>query len=530
MSAEVSVLLVDDEPIVRRGLNALLSRIPGFSVVGEAGNGQEAVELCARLLPQIIILDVRMPVMDGLSALRRIKERHPNVKTIILSAYSEFAYARSALGLGAIDYLLKPANLEDFRKVLERVRGLISEEARRSDDVEAIRQQLDSNLEAFAESFYHRLLRNEILPEDLEERTSFLKIKEGRAYVLLVSLDDSFKYTNGEGRESLSGLLAALKKDVRRGVGKLVEKPAAVFPHEDSGVVVVVPGSPDARAARAGCFLVSHVKASLNCPVSVGIGSSQPLASLSRSLGEARNLLKQRLVYGGSQVFDRMRTESKGDFAYPENLEREVLRGVQYGDPGIVATAVSELFVTLQKEHIHTSGWYQVCHDLYEQCYRFLKGFSDKAFDEVNILDDMHRLNQLSSVDELRQWLLDRLRQFARNIRDKTSGPSLVIRKVITLIERNYGQDISLASAAAEVGLNPNYLSTLFKSETGASFLEHLTQFRLEQAKRLLASSTMNVSQIAYAVGYDSPRYFSTLFARREGTTPSRFRRGERRA
>ncbi len=527
MEEATPIMVVDDEHLVRSGIRHLLKDQAEFRVAAEAANGREAVEKVAEFQYGIIIMDVKMPVMDGLEALEKIRSRAPRARTIILSGYSDFHFAQKALQLGANDYLLKPVSPTDLLTVLRRVKGHLLEEKRQSEQEVEDRQRLRYSLSAFMEQFYLQLLRGDLSCEEIAEKMEVLDLKDSRGSVLLISLDHTYRLKTRHSATEYAQLIRRLRSLVEKRLAGRDIRTAPVLPVDEGTFAVICPDTPALQPVELAGELVREVRRSLmEQTVTVAIGSAQTLPRIRESYQEALSRIKQRLLLGGDKVLARDVAVGARGSGYPELLEQKLGKALRFGDREQVKGLLREILGWLRRTGLSMSDWHQLAFDIVELGYQNLRqlGFPpERAFFP---LEKSQEISRLGTLDDLQLWLENSLGQIMEWIRGSSAGPSLAVKKALSFIEDHYTEAIKLSDVAAQVCLSANYLSQLFKQKTGRTFLEHLSHRRIEEAKRLLLQSMLNVSEIAYKVGYDNPRYFSELFHKYELVTPRQFREG----
>jgi two-component system, response regulator YesN len=526
MAEVTTILLADDEYLARKGIRHLLRNQPGFTIVADATNGREAVEKAAELQPHIIIMDVKMPGMDGLEALERIRVASPASKTVILSGYSSFEFAQRALKLGACDYLLKPVALDELLAVLRRTQHRLLQEKRQLQSSRQMEEQLSFSMSAFIEKFYVQLLANELPEEELTEKMRVLELHNQRATVLLVGLDHSYRIKTFIPEEAYQALLQetrALLEGLLR-EGRPSSPPVLALGSAVFALIYLDSCTPEPlEFARQ---LLRTVESKLRHSVSVAISSPLPLKEVSKACAEASVRLKQRLLLGGGRVISEDPGHPNQVEKYPHDLERMLATAVRFGDTAQIKTVLRALVRQLSAQHIPSDCWQQIAFDLMEQGYQVARQMSLPSATALEMVEKSRELSLLTTMQDVQLWLENTLGGLAERIRELGAGPSLAVKKALSFIERHFSEAIRLPDVAAQVCLSPNYLSQQLKQQTGKPFLEHVSGWRLEEAKRLLGSSLLTVSEIAYQVGYENPRYFSELFQRQCGMTPSQFRRG----
>jgi two-component system, response regulator YesN len=526
MDEPVAILVVDDEHLVRGGIRHLLGAQKEFHVIDEASNGREAVEKAAALQPAIILMDVKMPVMDGLEALEKVRASAPRSRTVILSGYSDFQYAQKALQLGASDYLLKPVDPTQLIAVLRRVKAHLLEERRQSAADTEVRQKLSYSLSAFMEQFYTQLLRGDLTAEEVDEKIKVLGLGTQEGAVLLVGLDGTYRLNTELSPEACLELARQVRKLAESSLQEHGIRPAPVIPLDDACAAVIYPSAAELAPVDFARALLGEARRLTGRTISVAVGSFQPLPRLRLSHEEARSRLKQRLLLGGDRVLSKDPAAGGPGGGYPDELEDRLGKALRFGDREQVKTVLVNLLTEVRRSRLPLEAWHQLIFDITELGYRNLRLLGFPAEQCSFPLAKSREIASLETPEDLHLWLQDNLGRIAGLIQEKSTGPSLGVKKALSYIDDHFSESIRLTDVAALVCLSPNYLSQLFTRETGKSFLEHLSRRRIEEAKRLLVQSVLNVSEIAYKVGYDNPRHFSEVFRRLEELTPTQFREG----
>jgi two-component system response regulator YesN len=527
MAEPITVLIADDEHLVRKGIRFLLSQQPDFRVVAEATNGLEAVELTGQHCPQIILMDIRMPGLDGLAALEKIRSLDPSVKTVILSGYSDFAYAQKALKLGASDYMLKPTDLPELLKVLTRLKEVIYQEEEEKLEKVKRQTQLSYGICAFMEQFYWQLLGDEFLPGELAEKMRILEIKEKEAAVLLVGMDNCYQLKIANSKEQYLELCSKIKLLLQDFLGnELVQKPP-VLQTEEGYFIIIYFLSNLTEVLQFAIKLKDWLKEKTGESFSVAIGPEQSLISLSVSYHSAVSRLKQRLILGRDIVIADDLNNQDMEVRYPVEMEKELARAVRFGDQAQARKCLDYIFDRVASTgKFNPDSWWQLCFDLLEMGYKIAQELH--ITQSVSMLEKGKEISILTTEADIRIWISNFLDEIIQKIKDTDFQPSLAVRKAFSYIDEHFAEELSLTSVASHIGLSPNYLSQVFKQSTGKTFLEHLIGRRVEEAKKLLKQGDLNVSEISFRIGYDNPRYFSQVFHKQEGVTPSEYRKSIR--
>lgn len=538
--AEYRLLIVDDEQVTRHGLTSLFDWAKlNVEVVGEADDGMTALPLLDELRPDILFTDVKMARMDGIELARRAKEKYPGLKIVFLSGYSEVEYVRSALKVGAVDYILKPVDYAEMEQCFQKVIQQIESERctqRAMRKMEKIEDRLSAGLPAMKEHFLLSLLMGRAPSE--ERARNFLEgmeLEPGRPFsaAAVILEPDEGELEVCTGFQSNWPLLSVALRNIadeileERFRGMTIGDP---FAQNRLVLALFLRGEEDdSEPLFEICGKIKAVvKKYLRLSVSLGIGKRvDSLQRLKESYESASGALKHRLYLGGERVLSH-------DFT-PCAAAQEPGEVDLAGSMGLLLTEdeaaledwVDGLLSKLKKLHSTDVTFYrnQVSRYVFE-AYRVL--FDQLGEGEAGDLSQQSVLDQLFHAETLEQ-MCQMLLQYCKSIQNlirlknspKTAG---VIRQVQKLIRERYNEDLTVNELAATVYLTPTYLCLLFRQVTGVTINHYQTAVRMEKAKELLLDPSKKLYDVSYAVGYMNPSYFSRQFKKYTGCLPSEYR------
>ncbi|WNR42086.1 response regulator [Paenibacillus roseipurpureus] len=528
-----SLIIVDDEAIFRKGIRLMIAEMQSdWYVIDEASDGAEALEKMEALQPDLLITDIKMPRVDGIQLQYIVKERYPHVACVVVSGYNDFQYARESLRLGAKDYLMKPFQREELYALLHK-----------------LQEEWHLEQKPTKENGKDLLLQNQMRQHVL---TGLLtgNVHHGETE-LLENVGISLPHTY------ISCLIAKLDRDSVTDERYYQLNPALfsvyiqqfiqeslneslhsyVFIHHENEVVALINhDSLDTIVAEIEHItnqIRKDIRVQSNFTLTFGLGSpAKDLESISKSYKEAGLALLYRLVIGGDRLLSN---ESVTEIAM-EKQERQAAdwqalnQFVQEGD-----------LANVHQQTIHyVSALCQQWKDpeiIHQQICKMLLHFYELAVNlaivkqwlqhtEVKqVLVDIYSYSSSKELTERCQQLLGDLTQCIANRKKKfvTSPIEIVVRYV----EEHYAESITLNMMAEIVYLSPSYLSSLFKSKQGLSFIDFLTEKRIEKAKSLLLYSDEKIQSISDSTGFTNIRHFNRVFKTLTNRTPSEFREGK---
>lgn len=540
----IKMIIVDDEEMIRQGIRMTGDwEARGIEVVGLAGNGEEALSMIEELRPDIVLSDVVMPYMTGLELCKEVAEHYPDVRMILLSGYDEFEYVKTALEYKAFNYLLKPARIEAIvEKVLQLKEEIERDRARRLNE-DDMRRKLEESLPVWREQMLNRLIDGTLTP-DLPLADWFrelgIALHEERLILMVLRVGGP-KEGGAAETNALYRQLLCREACVRA----FPEKESFhLFEDRTGCLVILFNGTPECSnsamlrdALERGADILACLDKYAGYGGSIGIGRLPVLPrKLHLAYKEAAEALEHEFYMGSGNVIyiGDVEKGADTDVRYPEELDQEILRCIRIGNYNGASEAVEAFFCGILgdvgSKHQPDRLMDPVLH-LLGSLSRIFAGrdttFGPKADPELSakhLLSAVVNKN-ISTLPELRAFVLMTVKKMTDLINaDKMHHHVNIIENAKAFIVDNCHKDVSLQHVAEAVHISPNYLSWLFKEESGMNFKDYVTRVRMEKSLELLASSKQTLSQIADAVGYSDGRYFSKVFRKVFGKSPEEFR------
>ncbi|NLP16666.1 MAG: response regulator [Clostridiales bacterium] len=524
------IMLADDEGIVIDSLKFIIEKNFGESCTVEyAYTGRSVIELAEKFKPDIAIMDIHMPGINGIEAMKEIRKTNKSVIFIIMTAFDKFNYAKEAINLGVLEYLTKPVNQSVVTQVLQKAMDMIqAERKKRSNDL-LIREKLEIVIPIIESDFIYAALSGYDFERLKDNFCNLLGIKDDYGMFMVVEFGDSLvdgKLTNPVG---ISVKAQAFYPNIRASIKD--ELDGVVSPIMGNKIVTFIPSDKPQleyddriKIIEKARKLVRDLTKKLDIQFKIGIGSVTPLNKLGDSYKEALSAImngKGRVAHVKDLPIG---CEYEED--YPVNIESALFEKIEKGNiEGTIAEAnlFFDWMINNYPDHMMDVKLKVLEFVLFAEQKAFLSGGMTYYF--LYRKDYLPTVIKIEKYEELRKWFIDKVTEACRNITTKreeqTSG---LICKAKAYIEENFNKDISLDDVSRSVDISPYYFSKLFKEETGENFIEHLTNIRIEKAKELLMNSGMNIKNICIDTGYSDPNYFSRIFKKQVGVTPTEYR------
>lgn len=533
---KIKIFLVEDEIVIRNGIkNSIVWEKEGYEFVGEASDGELAYPMILKEKPDILITDIRMPFMDGLELSRLVKQELPDIRILILSGYDEFDYAKEAIRLGVTEYLLKPVSASKLLDSLKGISSIIRQEKEERMLLKRYAEDMQENTEHEKMKFFGQLISGRLSTAEA--------IDSGRQYGMNLSaqvyeiiLFKLFSDIGVRGHSNSVVDVCERLEEMIRGIPYIYIFQRGV----DGWAFLLIAEDEEQMEQKTDCLAKRIEQLMENCKdleYFGGIGSPvMRLLELPKSFFDADRAFSGRFLSKLNQIVrvnEMKNMQEIGDFDVRglgeiertrESVEKFLNNGTQEEIERFTKVYMKEMpednFKSLLMRHYIVMDVYIVIMSFCEKM-----GISDEDFQEE--AESFKAAIQKIHTSEEMQEYMRRFLSRALELRDMVSGRrySDIIEAAKEKIESTYMlEEISLNTVAAGVGMSPSYFSSVFSREMGKTFVEYLTEIRMDKAKELLMCSSMKTSEIGYEVGYKDPHYFSYLFKKTQGCSPKDYR------
>lgn len=522
-----TVIVADDEEELRR---ALIRRVDwesiGFTVVGETENGAEALELVEKYEPDLLLTDIRMPFVSGIELARQVREVRPATQIVFLSGYDDFTYAQQAIHYNIISYLLKPISAAELTEELKKIKIKIDEKYRQF-------LRGDQELEKLEVQNLVMPWLIDSFPEETGADRNRQRMKELVSAGLIKTDKNDFQFIvtaaniiDCDGKNNTT-------KSMVYAVDSILMKYVKYVSFYSEGKIISLLIASQAGFGKylhiAVGEIVQSVKRIMNCSCLIGV--SRPAAGLS-DLHEAYMEAVNAIQYSKK---NKTEVSFISDIERGEDVDLERIEGyvgelenlLRSGDKQELEYFINDIFNRIEKTNMAATSLYFMMVQLISAVFRSVYSVVEKdAVAELQGSAPFLTRDAMENMALIRSQYVSfclRARDLIADQRKKRS--TVLCDKVLEIIESQYMKsDISLASVSSEISVSPNYLSALIRKSTGKTFVDLLTQKRIETAKNLLLCTSMKVKEISEKCGYNDQHYFSYCFKKYAGISPNAYK------
>ena len=539
----LKTFLAEDEIVVRENIKKMVPwEQYGFELVGEASDGEMALPLIKKLKPDLLITDIKMPFMDGLTLCKVVKKELPDIKIVILSGYDDFNYAKEAIGIGVEDYLLKPITKNAFLERLCEIRSRYEHEKSQREYYEQFHREMQEYEQNSSRDFFEGLISGTMDMGEMYERADKLGLDiVAEAYNILIFTLESENAAAGQS-ETYSEWEARAREKIE---GLVADHSYAMLFRNNVfsyGVLVKEQKDNPGKNTRDCVESIREILSDAPAGQPWFIAAGEPverLSNMKHSYNTAAQTYARRYLYDGHILYYRDLKEeelAKDDGRYLKKVDINAM------DPAIIqkflGSGLKEETGNFVRDYFHAIGKEPMTSMVFRSyvilnvrfsVLSFLNrmGYCASALEESDTED---ALEQGGASMEAAMAYAEKILQKAIEIRDENSGNKNrdILEHSIEYIKTHYmDENMSLNAVAQVANISANHFSALFSQNIGQTFIEYLTGIRMEHAKELLRCTGKRASEIALEVGYKDSHYFSYLFKKTQGMTPSDYRKAK---
>lgn len=500
----MNILIADDEKIEREGIRYLLSLEKGERRIFEAANGKQAMQILRTENIDMILTDIKMPVMDGLELARRAKELFPEIRIVIFSGYNDFTFAQEAIRYGVTDYILKPVDPDNFHEIIEKAEKNIRE--RQAEENREIRRQ------NFLQQYFLQNYLYSGKKEILEKAGEFVDLDKWNGWhcAILIETDTAFFDT---AEENFPG---ELQKELRRVFFylNLNERQSLLLFQDVYCDYLLV-------ANHLYTFLKRNYMVRIYLAVSRKFDGCECLPEI---LGQLEQQMEEKFYHPEKHIFSCEEEELK--MAAGEVQDSQLMQMISEDISRKDTEQLWKHFECL-KEKYSSNTQFSAMYIKFVFSNVIQELFQENQFaDEHRLEQEIDRLYSCGNIMDILKVTEDNIREYEKFLERSMSESRNEVAAVKNYIYQHYGEDLNLEMLAEKVYLSSGYLSFIFKKETGMNLNRFIKVFRMEKAGEFLRDTNMKVAQISEKVGFANVSYFCRSFREYYGCSPESYRKG----
>lgn len=526
----IKIMVVDDENIVIESIQYIVKKnFDNVFVVGTARSGREAIEKAETARPDLIFMDIKMPGINGIDAIKEIKSIYPHVQFVILSACEQFEFAKEAVNLGVVEYLLKPVNRMKIIEIIRQAeRNLVEIQEKRKKEWE-LKEKFERVMPVLEHGFIYSILLYEDYNGEIDNYKRIFGLSDDSAYIMSIEFGDeaeSGSFGNVIGTSVKSQGFYPIVRDIIKSRLNCIIGPVML-----NRIIIYVPDSfygddysQRLEAVSAAEYILDKLAQKVKVSFRIGIGSSVSgsdniLTSFTESLRAVKHANEKEIMH----IHD-ISEEKSTRLNHFMMREKQLIEHASAGNTGECLTIFNQIFTELSE-----SGAYSV------------DGLKGRLLELVVILNRLaldycleerdagqNYLKEFMLFSEpvlLKNWCKKQIEIITTGIKAaRARRCNNLINIAKEYIEAHYHQELALEDVSREVNLSPHYFSRFFKEETGENFIDYLTQLRMNRAKTLLEAGQLSIKEICFKVGYNDPNYFSRIFKKFTSYSPSDYK------
>lgn len=510
----MKAVVIEDEILIREGLCKLMKKMfPEIMISSVAGNGQEGLVCIERDKPDLVITDIKMPVMDGLEMITRIQESGLFPKVIVLTAYSEFSYAQQAVKLGVCDYIIKPVVVQEFVQTIRKIQNLYEQEQKRTPDAMGNLDNIVSGI------LYGTSILDERMEEFLDKKYGIKK--DTPLIEMLIYMGQNFETGRERKRNEICRILKQKELEF-----------VLVDMEYDKTILVLIYGYSSKQEIERWYQnqILFQTRGERKQGTSYGMLEVEGVERIREGYQKLLPYMDWNIVLGGDVLisYPHIADVQTEICIYPVELENQVKTAICVGENEKIREIIRRF------HNYFINGQVYSPKEIKESYVRFQWSILNiakevgcidyKKVDQKVLLD---RIMNAKTEDELKETFEELLMHMNTSAKE-TEAVSLAVKKAQSMIHEFYADGITLNEIADRLNLTQEYLGTQFHKELGENFSTYIRNYRLSKAKELLIGTQLKQYEISEKVGYTDAKYFARVFKECVGMSPAEYRKSNR--
>lgn len=533
------VMIIDDEPMIRKGIRTMVNwKEHDCEVVDEASDGVEGIDKIRACLPDIIITDIRMPEMDGLTMIKEVKALIPHSKIIILTGFRDFDYVYEAIQVGAFGFTLKPSKIAELDALISRAVTELRFSMKREEEIQKLRLLLERNMPILREKLLFELLYGyKDINGDIEGRMKLFNLEINHFLMMMVVCETGEEHHTMNAYDRHVYQFGVIKS-VEEIFGTSFRLLSIPCNDKDSVFILSIPEKHGdyMNTINEKCLqLQEMVRQCFNMVLTIAISSDgNSSAEIHSKYNECLQALSYKHYAGAGSVIQFADLNSFfhcNDNPDIRGVQDRLMEQIKSGNEEGTRDALKELSACFERHAIKNpesvKGYFKsLLNEINTIRLSVMAVDSDRGDETPYNLEGLYRIidtavdinSMIEIFSEAAQRVTGRINRY------NTRSIKQIIKKAMAYIQEHYQEQLTLNDIASHVYVSPSYVSRMFSRELNKNFVDYINEVRIEKAKELLRDVRYKTYEIADRVGIQDARYFSRLFKKHTNMTPTEYR------
>ncbi|HEY5562632.1 MAG TPA: response regulator [Clostridiaceae bacterium] len=530
------LLIVEDEEIEREGLRNLIDWDSlGIIVIGAVESGEEALEYIVNDKVDILLTDIKLIGISGIDLAQKVSAIKSNIKILIVSCMEDFDYAKKAIELGTYAYISKPIDTDELKHAITKVTDVFANEENELMQIKRLEKIVEKSIPLLKSYFLNNLIVGNLNEKEVRENLEYfnIKVSDGTFLILITDIEsfENIMENKGIGERNLTIV------KVLECINSIKTNLNTISFHVSSGMVCSILNPKDNRedfydeSIRFAEDIQQNENRLCNIKVTIGIGKKVNLLSdINVSYNSAINAINFKFFMGSNQIISYKDTNiqhSKKNIEDIYSIENTILSSIQLCNKVNLEIYINKFFTELEHYALISDVYMRnLCISLLSKCSVMLIDMHEN-YDEINgdeflIWDKLFKCNNINDLRVLINNLFNELIDYLLTKRDGCNKK--VVGNILKIVKDRYNMKLTLSDISKEINYSTNYISIIFKKETGKNFTDYLIKFRMEKAKKMLKDTDLKVYEIGNTVGYRNISYFCNIFKDLYGVSPNEYK------
>lgn len=520
------VLIVDDELLFREYLRTIINwETYGFVICGEAKNGHEALQIANETFPDLALVDINMPIMDGLTLSKQLKQRYPDIAIVMVTGHGEFEYVRNAMKIGVEDYILKPFDLDELFLTLVKIKNQIQK-------IVENRTVHRKQSEWLKEQFLSMLISQDITLNHHEITAELEQLgfsSESNRYVIIVAEIDNIYQLWKNHKEILlwKNTISNILHEILT-----LESSCLVFFGPEDRIVSLCQLSTNTyhflNEPSSLQRLCDMVKKHFKLTVTLGVGRPKHgFSGIRESYMEALAALQDKITVGNCRIISYNASDTTYQGFYSSVINEKMMLALRLNDYAEIRKHLDDVFQFIRRQKLTAEMTYTMVIGLASLC---LSHIVASGYEIATVLgadfSPYQEIKRQENLDNTYTWL-EEIFHKTLNLnaeKNKLSRSKQIFEETKLLIEQNYqNSSLNVEEITKIAFINGSYLRKIFNREANMSISDYITHVRMQRAKEIIQMKKANIATVSEMVGYNDPGYFSKCFKKYYGLTPSEY-------